>query len=141
MSHAQSYLEDLRQRLHKRFLVLEETFENEFPPTQEARNACQEILFQVARSLPPGTRLPWPHIASLGGGDLECYWSQGDRRLFLSVSPSGGTRLQRILSGTVRVESLEVIESPGWDKLADSILWLNSADAASAQAGASDGSG
>jgi hypothetical protein len=117
--------DELAEKVRYRLGVLaEDVAHDETTPTAEARDRCIGLLGDVSERMPDGLRLPFPHISTAGGGDIECTWEHGDRTLFLSISPSGAARLQKIRSGAPDAENLAVVDAPDLGVLLASVLWV-----------------
>ena len=119
-----SRIHSIEDRLRQRFAVVtDDLMDDEEAPTECAKDRCVNQLRAVADLMGNGESVPMPHVSTLGGGNIECYWSRGDRSLFWSIGPETESALQRIESGENDVHSLEAINSPTVEDLLSSILW------------------
>lgn len=86
----------LARRLEQHVSRLSESLDDdEVPPSPAAAAECGRAL-QAMAAASPDTLFVWPHVSTLGGGDLVCEWRGAGRDLLLLVSPAGDLRIVRV---------------------------------------------
>jgi len=111
--------------------LAEDVAPDECAPTAEAKAALLDDMGHLLHEfILCGAEPLLPHVSSLGGGDLTCTWMRPVRTLFLSISPVGKRRLQRIVMRGEKAETIELIDSPDESALFHSVLWVMGDDGA-----------
>lgn len=112
----------LRRRLAA---ISEDVDSDELAPTDAAKNALFADIGGLSIVMAAeDARVPRPHVSSLGGGDLQCYWSQDSRHLSLAITLTGGRRLQELVSDDEGTQTLAVVDEPDRDQLLAAIRWV-----------------
>jgi hypothetical protein len=93
---------------------------DEIAPTDAATGSLFEVMRAAAAD---ATEMPRPGLSTLGGGDIQCFWSQDGRHLSLAISPTGGRRLQEVVSGGAGTRTLAVVNEPDRDRIFAAIRW------------------
>ncbi len=110
--------EGLRRRLAA---IAEDVDCDETAPTEAATISLFEVMTAAAAG---AAEMPGPDLSTLGGGDIQCFWSQDGRHLFLAISPTGGRRLQELVSNDEGTRTLAVVDEPDRDRLFAAIHWV-----------------
>lgn len=109
--------EGLRRRLAA---ISEDVDRDETAPTEAATIS----LFELMRAAAGAAEMPGPDLSTLGGGDIQCFWSRGGRLLSLAISPTGGRRLQELVSEDEGTRTLALVDEPDRDRLFAAIHWV-----------------
>jgi len=108
--------------LRRRLAALAEDVDcDEIAPTEAATASLFEAMRAAAAGVGEATR---PGVSTLGGGDLQCFWSQDGRHLSLAIAPTGERRLQEVVSDGAGTRTIAVVDAPDWDRLSGAIRWV-----------------
>jgi hypothetical protein len=104
--------------------VSADLFDDELPPTEEAKSACLSQVPQAALHFPHGEVFPLPHVGAVGYGDLRCEWNRGERTVAVSFSPGGEGRLHVFRNREDGSAATEHHGLPDPDRLVEALRWV-----------------
>jgi len=102
----------------------EDLEEGEVAPTPRAVQAAREHFRQVEAQWPAGSPIPLPHVCAPGDGDISLEWAIGNRRLFVTVYPTGLIRAFCAEVRDGRAADPRTTSDPAPDDTVSSLLWL-----------------
>jgi hypothetical protein len=99
-------------------------FEDERPPTDEAKRECVRQLVEAADRFPIEERFPFPHMEAGGDGELRCEWNRGVRGVSAVFSPEGNGCLYVFNNSGDGHASYSQHRLPDPERLVESLRWL-----------------
>ena len=98
--------------------------EDDVAPTPKARVACSRLFGAVDSLWPALVRPPRPHTCAPGHGDISLEWSEGDRRLIVTVLSDGLVRLFCATVKDQRPTDARTISQPSPEETLGALQWL-----------------